>query len=177
MFSQRKTVDAPTKSMFVASLLQACFEVLDRAADIETLLRNNSYPLLNSDDPNGGEAVEGKEKFLREERRLRSFRCTLLHAELRIDASLWKIVAICDTEREHLEPLDGYFLTKLDQAISQHRDVTDPNSSDATRDLTSNYLIKEENFPFGDVFDEREVRIFFGRIRSALGLLIRELAQ
>ena len=176
IFLRRKAVDASAKSVFVASLLQACFEVLDRAADIETLLRNNSFPLLDSDDPEGRQVVEGKEKFFREERRLRSLRRELVGAELRLDASLHKIAAVFGSERECLEPLDGYFLLKLDSAISDHRDVSDPQSSEATRDLTSNYLIKEERFPFGDLFGEREVGVFFGRMRNALGDLIRELA-
>jgi hypothetical protein len=177
MFLGRKAVDTSTKSVLVASLLQACFEVMDRAAEIETLLRNNCFPLLNSDDLEGGQATEGREMFLREETRLRSLRRELLGAELRVDASLRKIAAICGSEREHLEPLDGYFLTKLDRAISNHRDAIDPHSSEATRDLTSNYLIKEEQFPFGDLFDEREVRVFFGKMRNAMGHLIRELAE
>ncbi len=177
MFLGRKAVDTSTKGVMVGSLLQACFEVLDRAADLETLLRNNGFPLLISDDPEGGQAAEDKERYLREERRLRSLRRDLLGAELRIDASLRKIAAICGSEREHLEPLDGYFLTNLDRAISNHRDATNPHSSEATRDLTSNYLIKEEQFPFGDLFDEGEVPLFFGKMRNALGDLISDLAQ
>ena len=176
MFSRRKAVDAQTKAAFVASLLQACSEVMDRAAHIEALLRSNTYPLLNSDDPDGSTVVEGKEKFLREEKRLRSFWRELLHAELEVDASLHKIAMLCG-EREDLQPLDGYFLTKLEKAISDHRDTSDHDGSEAIRDLSSNYLVKEERFPFGDLFDEREVQIFFGRLRNTLGDLVRELAK
>lgn len=176
MFSPRKSVDAQTRQVFVSNLLQACLEAMDRAAEIETVLRNNCFPLLNSDDPDSGQVAEGREKFLREEKRLRSLRRELLGAELRSDASLQKIAALWGSQRENLEPLDGYFLTKLDRAISDHRDAIDPASSDATRDLTSNYLIKEEKFPFGDLFNDREVRIFFGKLRNALGDLIQELA-
>jgi hypothetical protein len=177
MFSPRKSVDLQTRQVFVANLIQACLEAMDRAAQIETLLRNNCFPLLNSDDPHGDQVAEGREEFLREERRLRSLRRELLGAELWVDASLQKIAAILGSQKENLEPLDGYFLTKLDRAISDHKDAIDPHSSDATRDLTANHLIKDEKFPFGDVFDDREVQIFFGRMRNALGGLIQELTQ
>lgn len=177
MFSPRKSIDVEYRQLFVSSLLQVCLEATDRAAEIETLLRKNCFPLLNSDDPDGGQAAEGREKFLREERRLRTLRRELLGAELRVDASLRKIAAIWGSQRENLEPLDGYFLTKLDRAISYHKDAIDPDSSVATRDLTSSYLIEEEEFPFGDLFDDREVRIFFGKMHNALGDLIRELAK
>jgi len=177
MFSPRKSIDVENRQVFVSSLLQACLEAMDRAAEIETLLRNNCFPLLNSDDPDGGQAAEGREKFLREERRLRTLRRELLRAELWVDASLQKIAAIWGAQKENLAPLDGYFLTKLDRAISDHKDAIDPDSSDATRDLTSNYLIKEVKFPFGDLFDDREVRIFFGQMRNALADLIRELTK
>ncbi|MDM7932534.1 hypothetical protein [Tabrizicola sp.] len=177
MIFGRKGVDTSPNGVRVGSLIQACFEVLDRASELEALLRSNIYPLLNSEDLEAGQAPNGEEKFLREERRLRSFRRQLLYAELRVDASLHKVALVFGTQREQLEPLDGYFLTKLDRAISDHKDVSDLDSSDATRDLASNYLIKENRFPFGDLFDDRELRIFFGKIRNALGDLMRGLAQ
>jgi hypothetical protein len=177
MFSTRKTADLQTKQVLVSNLLEACSEAMDRAAAIETLLRNNCFPLLNSDDPDGGQDAEGRQRFLREERRLRSLRKELLGAELWLDASLLKIAAICGSQRDSLEPLGGYFLTKLDRAISDHKDAIDPHSSDAIRDLTSNHLIKDEKFPFGDLFDDREVQVFFRRMRNALSGLIQELTQ
>ena len=177
MIFGRKGVDTSANGVRVRSLIQACFEVLDRAAELEVLLRSNIYPLLNGDELAGGQVPNGEEEFFREERRLRSFRRQLLHAELRIDASLHKVAVICGAEREQLEPLDGYFLTKLDRAISDHSDVRGSGSSEAMRDLGSNYLIEEKRFPFGDLFDDREVRVFFGKMRNALGDLIRELAK
>jgi hypothetical protein len=175
MIFGRKVANAPTQGDFFASLLQVVFEVLDRTAHIEGLLRNNTFPLLNSEDRDGDLAAKGGGSyFLREKGKLTSFRRELLLAELQIDASLNKIALLCGGERAHLEPLDGHFLGKLDRAISDYIDVNDPNSPESTQYFASNYLIKEEKFPYGHVFDEGEVQVFFEKMRDALGDLIRE---
>ena len=173
MLPGRKRVDEANKNVVVEGTLHACFEALDRTADLEALIRSNLYPVVVSDDPDAVEALDKGNIFLQAATQLRAFRRDLVHSESRLDASLHKVAAVCDADREQLAPIDGWFVRQRDTAISNHSDVFDPNSSEAVRDLSSNYLMKEKQFPYGDVFDEQEVQLFFSKLRNALTALIR----
>lgn len=171
----QKLADGQIKGDLFAILVQVVFEAIDRTAHIEALVRNNAFPNFNSENPNGALAHEEEgSHFLTVRRRLESLRRDLLVAELQVDASLQKIAILCGGERDRLEPLDGYFLGKLDSAISDYTDVFDPNSSQATQYFASNYLLKEGKFPYGHIFNEEEVQCFFEKMRISLSDLIRE---
>jgi len=67
---------------------------------------------------------------------------------------------------------DGFFVRKIDQAISDHSDVNNPNSSEGVQVLSSNYLIMEEKFPYGELFSEKDVKIFFQDLRESIRIFV-----
>lgn len=165
------------KSMRDECVFRACSEVLDRAATLETLVRSSIKPLLvdNVDQPsdNGGSRHE---RYLCDLARLTALRREFLFAELTLDASLIKLASLVGLAPE-IGCLDGNFLRKLDTGISSYSDTFSRDSSPAVQHLSANFLIKEGSFPFGDLFEEKEVTRFFGKLRGEIEVIIKGLFQ
>lgn len=154
-------------------ILPICGEIFDRAAVLEALVRSARNPLLLDDAPLL--ALPKEDRYLRERAKLKSLRHDLLLAELRLDASLTQLGAIFASDPKALSCFDDYFVRVLDKGISDHSDSHNPDSSEATQMFSKNYLIDEGKFPFGDLFNEEDVKRMFGKLRGEVWAIINGL--
>ena len=161
------------KSLRNEFLFQMCSEVLDRAADLEALVRNSTYPLWSEGRDDKSEVKLSKQdRFLRDWTKLRNLRKELLLLELRLDASLCRLTAILGTEKPALSCLSGHFVRSLDKEFTNHDDAWNPDSSEATRAFSGSYLSKDGLFPFGNLFDEEATERLFGKMRGEIEVIL-----
>ncbi len=165
---------SPQSELFMS----VCEEVLDRSAELEWLLRSsNELRLVWEKDIVEDKDISKEERYQIEWSRLREYRSQVLRLELLLDASVWKIIVhLGDGAPEFFGP-DGYFVRKIDRAISDHSDVFNPGSGEATQLFSSNYLEEEERFPFGAMFGEKEIRDFFRDVRSSIAATLKLIEQ
>ena len=115
------------------------------------------------------------ELFLGERKRLLKYKAEVRRLELSLDAAIWKLTIFGRIEPINFGSANGFFVHRIDQAISDHSDVNNPDSSEDVQVLSSNYLIKEEKFPYGELFSEKGVKIFFQDLRESIRILVESV--
>ena len=154
-------------------VFEACSEVLDRGAELEALVRGSENWFFLSDEEAGNQKSPNRsEVFLKERKRLLKYQAEVRSLELSLDAAIWKLTIFGRLEPMNFFGADGFFVRKIDQAISDHSDVNNPNSSEGVQVLSSNYLIMEEKFPYGELFSEKDVKIFFQDLRESIRIFV-----
>jgi hypothetical protein len=158
-------------------LFEVCSEILDRAAALEAIILN-SGDLLAISEKEALHSIDwtSNQSYLRGWARLRVLRSNIQSASLRLDASVWKINCLLDENWPRLEGAEKQFVAAVDRGITDHSETSNPDSSDAIRDLSTNYLLEEKRFPFSDLFDAKEVEHFFRHVRFGVHDIVKRLA-
>ena len=153
-----------------------CCEILDRSARLKIILLNSADLLfLTEAEVVSDLQFDKKQNYIRDWSRLRELRSEVLASELRLDASVWKLTIFLGDQAPEFFGAEGFFVSKVDRAISDHSDAHNPDTSEAVQVLSVNYLSEEERFPFGSLFDEKEIEKFFNAVRWAVESIARKL--